>query len=663
MLDSFYLSFGRVIFNNRLYLVFSLIWSIGKLALRLLTLEATDPVPEGTYARFLLSISTIAIHILIHLRSQTVHTLHPPSSVSQTFRPLLKLARSQLPVATLATIILAIRMPFSLSMTHWVTKSTGAISKNDPAGLAHAIKFLLICGSIDSVLDFGCVFLFSLLKSRTIQLLRSTLLGALLNRPMSFFDTQQSGALMSRLTADTLEIADLLSWVFRWAMEACFRVIGVSIYLLLLSWRLALLLSCVIPINSFIANKYGKWSAENAIRTQDALAAANAKAQEILSNVQTIKSYSAEAKERGRYNQLLDLLFTYQMREAAASGGYYMFVNTFMMNSVGQFILLGYSGYLVFHGELDVDGLIAALFFRSMLQEWFDALLNSYTAIVKCGGAGKRVIELLDRGDQANLSDLEKVEFGIACHRAPTVRFLNVSMRYENRPEVQVLDRVSFTAMPGKTTCLVGPSGSGKSTILSILQGLYTANHGRITIDGVPIEAAKTDLMATVAQEPVLFKGTIQENVLYGCDVEDEGNLQRSLEIACADEFVCKLPGGVSCVIGERGVQLSGGQKQRLAIARAVACQPRLLLLDEATSALDPESEDSVQKALERAMRGRTTIMVSHRLSSVLKIADWVVVMHNGRVIEEGTPSDLSSREELEGRLSFRSLLKHQVGI
>jgi ATP-binding cassette, subfamily B (MDR/TAP), member 1 len=286
------------------------------------------------------------------------------------------------------------------------------------------------------------------------------------------------------------------------------------------------------------------------------------------------------------------------------------------------------------------------------------------------------VFQLLNSGGTEDFALNLSHEYVDVSLRAPDVKFENISHKYTNRPEIEVLKNVSFVAQSGKCCAIVGQSGSGKSSLVALLLRLYRPTAGSIHINNIAINSISLTtlrgrLCSVVSQEPVLFKGTIRDNVLYALSENQTRHLSestisemvnRALSIACVFDFVDSLPQKISTEIGDRGVTLSGGQKQRIAIARAVITNPPILLLDEAMSALDPESEVAVQKALNSAMKLRTTVMVSHRISSVIEMADHVVVMHKGLIVEQGAPRLLLENESNKAN-SLRMLYQSQQGI
>ncbi len=582
-----------------------------------------------------------------------------PSTLLTYYSVMFTLLKSELPLTITGCVVLICRLPFSMSLSYWISMAFGSIFEKNSELLYHAILYFSISGSIDALLDFWCVFIFAVIQNRISRKLRERLFATILTQPMSFFDSTTTGELMSRLTSDTSETANQLSWTCRFTIEALIRVTGVAAYMFTSSWRLAVLVCVLIPFNSFIAQIYGKWSARNALQGQDAQAVANSFASEIIHSISTVKAFRFETASLNKYKQFLETYFSFQLKEAAMRGLYYMVASTFLMTTVAQAALLGYGGYLVLHDQMKVDTLISFILYRGQLQEWCSSILDNYSATLRSAGAGSKIIQILN---------LDSERIGGEATKGGLIEFENVCFRYELRPALQVLKNVSFRVKSGQVVALVGTSGSGKTSILSLLQGFYSVDSGDIRIGGVSIKRVdlkclRQSVLSVVSQEPVLFRGTIRENILVGIrnDVVDADlKIAKALEIACIKDFVESLPGGLECLIGERGAQLSGGQKQRIAIARAIIKDPEILLLDEATSSLDAESEETVQRALENAMRGRTTIMISHKLSSAINYANWIVVIGKGAVVEQGTPEQLLAFSDVTNPLSFGALLKRQ---
>ena len=572
--------------------------------------------------------------------------------------------------------VLLCRLPFSLAVPHFVSEAIGALLSTDWDRFYDACIYLVLSGTIDAVLDFWCVYIFATAQQEIVYAMRQSLFESLLSHSMSFFDKSSIGEIQSRLNSDTAEMANNLSWVFRFAIEAIVRVSGILVYMFVCSWRLGLLVAATIPINAYANTFFGQWMSKNAKNAQDTLAVANSIAQESFGAIQTLKSFSGETKTMNKYQDALLMYKKLQYKAAIVSSTFYMFVSTFLMNTLGQASIIVYGGLLSLHGMIATERLVSFMLYRGTLQFYFSTLMETYVNLMKCAGISDRVFQLLNSGGTEDFALNLSHEYVDVSLRAPDVKFENISHTYTNRPEIEVLKNVSFVAQSGKCCAIVGQSGSGKSSLVALLLRLYRPTAGfihinNIAIDSISLTTLRGRLCSVVSQEPVLFKGTIRDNVLYALSENQTQHLSestisemvnRALSIACVFDFVDSLPQKISTEIGDRGVTLSGGQKQRIAIARAVITNPPILLLDEAMSALDPESEVAVQKALNSAMKLRTTVMVSHRISSVIEMADHVVVMHKGLIVEQGAPRLLLENESNKAN-SLRMLYQSQQGI
>lgn len=579
-------------------------------------------------------------------------------------------------------VALLVRLPFSLAIPHYVSDGIGAVidqGSADPVArsaavgrIRGAVFGILLCGTCDAILDFWNYFLFVVVQQKVVRSLKLRLFGNVIHQELGFFDAEPAGDLMSRLTADTVEMSENLSFVFRFSIEACVRVGGIAGYMFYCSPRLALLSCSLIPANALFNRFYAEWMHKNAKRSQSALAASNACALEAIANVQIVKSFAKESYEEQKYANTVQRYYELGILQGIVRSSYYMVVATFLMNCVVQASLVGYGAALCFRGAMASESLVAFMLYRSQLQDQVNAILNSYTEVVRGAGAADRVFALLDRRPQ--------IKQGTAVpplHVAGHVRFENVHFAYATRPTAPVLRGLMLDVKPEQCVALVGSSAAGKSTVFRLLAHLYDPTRGRVLLDGADVteldRPSLCSLLGIVTQEPTLFRGSVEDNILYSCasalpprddswqhwsaqwrnpDDDEvrgidgldagarEGRAEEAARLANAHDFVLALPRGYRTEVGDRGVQLSGGQRQRLAIARAVLRRPRVLMLDEATSALDNASEKLVQQALERARAGRTTLVIAHRLSTVVT-ADKIVVMEHGQVVEEGTHSEL----------------------
>jgi len=443
-----------------------------------------------------------------------------------------------------------------------------------------------------------------------------------------------------------------------------------------------------------VSNKlYGDWLQRNSIRVQSALADANASAQEGISCVRTVYTFANEDQEVKGYLKKVLLHYRLNVKQVFMQAMYYMVVSTFLINTVVQASILSYGGYLIlYRPDLGKSPrtMIAFMLYQGQLQEYCSNLFNSFTNLIKSSGAGAKVFQLLDRTPKRPLpapiqvDDLNSNE-GVgtlatlrsdaegAREAIGNISVENVHFSYPSRPSHAVLAGVSFKVNQGECVALVGASGNGKSTLFHLIENFYQPSTGCIKLDDEHIHNWQHRRLhmavGIVSQEPVLMSGSILRNIAYSqCDwtkisQEERAELlprvERAAIVANAHEFITALPLGYNTEVGERGVQLSGGQKQRIAIARAMLQNPAVLLLDEATSALDSESERLVQGALEQAMKGRTTLVISHRLSTIRK-ADRIVVLDKGAVVEVGNHKDLMDKP-LQSGPSYRAMVEREA--
>jgi ATP-binding cassette subfamily B protein len=363
-----------------------------------------------------------------------------------------------------------------------------------------------------------------------------------------------------------------------------------------------------------------------------------------------VRSFAAERKEVSRYAKAIDESLQLAFRRIKLSSTFFGFASFFAF-SAGAFVFW-YGARMVANAELSAGALLTFLMYTMQLAFGMSALAELWTDVQRASGAAERVFELLHRTP------------AIAPHGGDTlpvvegaVKFERVQFTYPARPDVKVLDDFSLELKPGEIVALVGPSGAGKSTIASLLYRLYDPRAGHLELDGRPYPTLDPEWLrrqvGVVAQEPLLFSTSITENIRYGRPDATDAEVEEAAKLANAHGFISAFPDKYATLVGERGVQLSGGQKQRVAIARAVLKNPRILILDEATSALDAESEHLVREALERLMKGRTTLIIAHRLSTV-KDAHRVVVLEAGRVVQVGTHAGLVGEDGLYRRLIER---------
>ncbi|XP_014866298.1 PREDICTED: ATP-binding cassette sub-family B member 9 isoform X2 [Poecilia mexicana] len=467
---------------------------------------------------------------------------------------------------------------------------------------------------------------FTLTMARLNVRLRSRLFRTLMTQEIAFFDENHTGDILSRLSADTTQLTLVTVMGF--------------------------------PFIALVSKLYGEYYKKLTKEVQTVLAEANKVAEETISGMRTVRSFANESREADSYYAKLLVMFQLNKKQALAYACYMW--SSCISELALEVAVLYYGGHLVLTDQLSSGGLISFFIYMLELGECFESIASVYTGLMQGVGAAEKVFEYLDRKPKHPADGTEAPN---SC--TGLVEFKDVTFAYPTRPETDVLKGVSFTLRPGEVTALVGPSGSGKSSCVSLLENFYLPQGGQVLLDGKPVNEFQHDYLhskiALVGQEPVLFARTIKDNISYGLsDVSMEMVVQAATK-ANAHDFITTLPKGYDTSVGEKGLQLSGGQKQRVAIARALIRQPRVLILDEATSALDAESEHIVQQALNSIMQEHTVLVIAHRLSTVEK-ADNIIVIDRGQVAERGTHSQLMATGGLYCKLVQRQVLGIETG-
>jgi ABC transporter fused permease/ATP-binding protein len=521
-----------------------------------------------------------------------------------------------------------------------------ALGHRDPRAIDRAV--LIMFGVLVVQAAAGALrhVLFTVSGERIVARLREAVYRAILSQEVAFFDARKTGELTSRLASDTTVLQNTVSVNVSMALRNAATVIGGVGALVWTSPRLTAVMLAVVPPVAVGAVLYGRRVRALSRDVQDALALSSEVAEETIGGVRTVRSFAAERAEGARYASAVDRSFQVAKKRAITGG---VFVG---VASMGAFIaataVLWYGGRLVLANQMTVGQLTSFFVYTLVVAFSLAAVSDVWADFMKASGAGARIFEILDRVPAMAHAGLRPE----GTRGAVTLE--KVSFRYPARPDAVVLRDVDLVLHPGEVVALVGPSGSGKSTISALLARMYDPESGRVLLDGRDVKELAPDWLraevGTVAQEPLLFSRSIADNIRYARPEATEADVHDAARTANAFDFVTAFPEGFATMVGERGVQLSGGQKQRIAIARAVLKNPRILVLDEATSALDAESEHLVKEALERLMVGRTTLIIAHRLSTVID-ADRVVVLDHGRVVQEGDHRTLVAEEGLYKKL------------
>jgi ATP-binding cassette, subfamily B, bacterial MsbA len=567
-------------------------------------------------------------------------------------RRLIGLSRPYLGRLALAGVCLLISTVVLLTVPYMIRLLTDSVFvHHDPNELNHLALAVIGVVVIAAVFGYGRGYLLAYVGSRIVTDLRVRLYGHLLDLSLSFYDRRRAGDLMSRLSADTALMQDILSNGLLVFLQQVIMLVGVVVVVVLINWHLALAAFVLMPGISLIAIVMGRRIRALAERSQAQLGEASVVVEETLSAMRIVKAFGREPYEFRRYESAVQSSFRLGLATARLRSGFGSLMIASSFIALGTVLWLG--GHEVLAGRLTAGGLISFLLYMTFLVGPLESLSGLYSQFQQAAGGAARVFEVLDIApsivDRADAVDLPPA--------SGLVEFCDVTFTYG--PDYSnVLTDVSITARPGQRLALVGPSGAGKTTLVSLLPRFYEPAHGVIQIDGRDISSVTIKSLrrtiAIVPQDPTLFGGTVRENIAYGRTSATMSEIEAAALASNAHAFVTALPEGYDTLVGDRGVRLSGGQRQRIAIARALLRDPRILILDEATSALDNESEALVQEALERLMVGRTSLVIAHRLTTV-ENADWIVVLDEGRVVEEGTHAGLMTREGLYSRLYLRS--------
>ncbi|MDW0117999.1 ABC transporter ATP-binding protein [Sporosarcina thermotolerans] len=499
--------------------------------------------------------------------------------------------------------------------------------------------FLFVVFVLQALLGGVSYYLLAYIGETIVADLRNKLWDKVLRLPVTYYDENETGETMSRITQDTTMLKQLVSDHLVSFITGIISVIGAVAILLYLDWKMTLIMLISIPVSMAIILPLGRIMHKIAKSTQGEMAKFSGHLGRVLGDIRLVKAYRAEPNEGEKGGNAIRSLFSFGLKEARIQAIISPVMTLVMMSIL--VVILGYGGAQVSKGDLSPGTLVAIIFLMFQIIIPFAQMAQVFTIFQKAVGATERIQQILRmKSEPAN---------GESVVPAGSIQFESIDFSYESGKDV--LQGVTFWANPGNVTAFVGPSGGGKTTIFSLIERFYLPTAGVISVGGTPIsEIALSEWrkrIGYVSQESPLLSGTILDNIAYGLEIRPSiDEVKKAAEAANALEFIEAMEDGFETLVGERGMKLSGGQRQRIAIARALLHDPEILLLDEATSNLDSGSETHVQEALQRLMQGRTTLIIAHRLSTVID-ADQLIFLEEGRITGIGTHEELFNSHPL----------------
>jgi ATP-binding cassette subfamily B protein len=593
--------------------------------------------------------------------NENTHTVNPPISNDSSSKNKSKAFTSLLPIFSFIKpykLMLSLAL-LALLMTAAINLSLGqgvkfVIDNGFIAGSAEQLQsaILVLIGLISllAVGTFSRFYLMSWLGERVSADIRKAVFNRIVTLHPSYFEENRSGELMSRLTTDTALLQSIIGSSFSMALRSVLMLIGGLVMLMVTNFKLTLFVIFSVPVILIPIIIYGRKVRKLAASSQNAIADVGTYAGEIIQNIKVVQSYTHEIKEQHAFAAEVEKAFSVAKRRVKQRSYLIAIVIFLTFGAISGMLWVG--GMDVLKGEMSGGELGAFVFYAIMVAMSVATVAEVYGELQRAAGSATRLLELLQI--ESDIKELTS-PMVINSDARSVIEFKDVNFCYPSRPDRAALNQINLAIPTGKIIAFVGPSGAGKTTLFELLQRFYDPQTGSISFNNTDITQLKlTDLrqaMGMVPQHPILFSSDVWHNIRYGNPEASDEDVISAAKRAHAHNFIEQLPQGYASFLGEQGVRLSGGQKQRIALARAILKDPEVLLLDEATSALDAQSEYHVQAALDELMTNRTTLIIAHRLATVIH-ADLIVVMDQGEIVDTGNHKSLLKSSKLYQRLS-----------
>jgi ATP-binding cassette subfamily B protein len=544
-------------------------------------------------------------------------------------------------LSLVVSIVLAIGYQAAGLVATYLTGSVAAAVKaSERHRLPLLVGAILVLGIVRALLMAGRRLISGYQALGVEMDMRNRIYAKLLRLSFGFYDRHQTGQLMSRATVDLQGVRFFLGYGLIFFFQNAFTVVGVGIFVFLISWKLALIAMAISPVLIAVAYRYSHVSHPLLRDVQQKMADVATVAEENIVGVHVVKSFAQENAEQEKFERRSEEVFRLSVRANRQRAFYIPMLSFLPLVSQAAILLIG--GRMVTNGTLSIASFVRFNLYLAMLVMPLRALGMWIGQAQRATASGERIFEVLD--------EAEDIGDAPAARELPPgdgrVVFDGVTFGYD--PERPVLEDLSLELAAGRIVALIGHTGAGKTTLASLVPRFYDVQRGRVTIDDADVrDIHLTSLrraIGVIAQDPFLFSATVRENIAFGRAEATHEEVERAARLAQAHEFVEALPDGYDTVIGERGITLSGGQRQRIAIARALVVDPRILILDDATASVDATTESKIRDGLREAMRGRTTIIIAHRLSTIA-LADEIVVLDGGRIVFHGSQADARTNE------------------